>query len=264
MAARSSLTSASVRSRIRRGILLSLLVGPVVAALFALIYGLSPDLWPLALVVVSPLGIGLLSGLGARAAFPGRRVLGWTIALSSSCLGLVLLGWLTAGTMGLNPSALPSQRIAWGGLFEIVMSAGGAWLSIYAWKRQAREAELLAPPAPTPAPAARPVVPSFPETPARRTRAFPLGQTLNRWRRRLERPRQRVHLPSLAGRIPRRRPRHLGVRIGRIAEERCPYCLDVIHAGDVRGVRRCEVCHTAHHADCWAQTGTCQVLHHHG
>jgi hypothetical protein len=24
------------------------------------------------------------------------------------------------------------------------------------------------------------------------------------------------------------------------------------------------VCHTAHHADCWAQTGTCQVLHHHG
>src|SRR3972149_2945269 len=128
MAAGSPVVPPSTRSRFRSRILVALAVGPVAAVVFALIYGLSPDLWPMALVIISPLGIGLLSGMGARLAVPGRRVLAWMIATSSSCLALLLLGWLTAGSMGLNPSALPAPTPAWGGLFEVAMSIGGAWL----------------------------------------------------------------------------------------------------------------------------------------
>lgn len=44
-------------------------------------------------------------------------------------------------------------------------------------------------------------------------------------------------------------------------EHRCPYCLDKVIKNDRRGVVVCPICHTHHHADCWAITGTCQVPH---
>ncbi|MBI5302633.1 MAG: hypothetical protein HY868_10890 [Chloroflexi bacterium] len=50
-------------------------------------------------------------------------------------------------------------------------------------------------------------------------------------------------------------------RIKAVVEERCPYCLDVVKRNDPRGIKVCEVCHTPHHADCWAITGKCQVPH---
>jgi hypothetical protein len=261
MAARPSLGSADARSRIRRGILLTLPVGPLVAALFALVYGLSPDLWPLAIVVISPLGTGLLTGLAARVALPDRRGLAWIVAVSSSCLGLIFLGWLSGGAMGLEPRSLPAPRIAWGGLLALTMAGAGAWLSTHAWKRAATSEPL---PTPTPPVVLEPAPHPRAQRPTRRRPATRMGQALSHWRRRWERQPRRVSLPNLADRIPRRRLRHLGVRVGRLAEERCPYCLDLVLPGDARGIHRCEVCHTAHHADCWAQTGTCQVLHHHG
>lgn len=44
-------------------------------------------------------------------------------------------------------------------------------------------------------------------------------------------------------------------------EHRCPFCLEVVEKNDPRGVKICPICHTRHHADCWAVTGTCQVPH---
>lgn len=44
-------------------------------------------------------------------------------------------------------------------------------------------------------------------------------------------------------------------------EHRCPYCLDVVKRNDPRGIKECDVCHSLHHADCWAITGQCQVPH---
>lgn len=44
-------------------------------------------------------------------------------------------------------------------------------------------------------------------------------------------------------------------------EHRCPFCLDEVKRNDPRGVKKCEVCNTLHHADCWAVTGMCQVPH---
>jgi hypothetical protein len=242
----------------RRKILTALFVGPVFAVLFALVFGVSRDLWPIGLILISPVGIGLAAGIGARLALPGRRLLAWILASSSSSLGLLLLGWLTAGSMGLNPGALPADRVAWGGLLQLSASIGGAWLSTHAWNGASPRT-----PTSSPAPPDPPREASRPR-PSHRAGGFLLGRTLSRWRQRIEAPEKRVRLPRIPDsreHRPRGRP---GVRLGALAEERCPYCLDIVRPGDPRGVRRCEVCHTAHHADCWAQTGTCQVLHHQG
>jgi hypothetical protein len=47
-------------------------------------------------------------------------------------------------------------------------------------------------------------------------------------------------------------------------EHRCPFCLELVEPGDGRGMVECPICHTRHHADCWAVTGACQVPHYHG
>ncbi len=56
----------------------------------------------------------------------------------------------------------------------------------------------------------------------------------------------------------RRKPQ---IQLAVVEEHRCPYCLDPVARNDVRGVQECDVCHTLHHADCWAITGFCQVPH---
>ena len=60
------------------------------------------------------------------------------------------------------------------------------------------------------------------------------------------------------GRSNRSRPK---VMLSSEEEHRCPYCLELIEPDDPRGVVECEICHTLHHADCWAITGACQVPH---
>jgi len=59
-------------------------------------------------------------------------------------------------------------------------------------------------------------------------------------------------------RLSRRKPK---IQFALLEEHRCPYCLDAVTRNDPRGVKECEVCHTLHHADCWAITGVCQVPH---
>lgn len=55
--------------------------------------------------------------------------------------------------------------------------------------------------------------------------------------------------------------RKANIQLAVVEEHRCPYCLDPVARNDARGVKECEVCHTLHHADCWAITGFCQVPH---
>jgi hypothetical protein len=56
----------------------------------------------------------------------------------------------------------------------------------------------------------------------------------------------------------RRKPQ---IQFALVEEHRCPYCLEAVTHNDPRGVKECDVCHTLHHADCWAITGFCQVPH---
>jgi hypothetical protein len=51
------------------------------------------------------------------------------------------------------------------------------------------------------------------------------------------------------------------LQISTFEEHRCPFCLEEVKRNDPRGTKECEVCHSLHHADCWAITGMCQVPH---
>ena len=51
------------------------------------------------------------------------------------------------------------------------------------------------------------------------------------------------------------------IQVSLYEAHRCPYCLEEVKQNDPRGVKRCEVCNTLHHADCWEVTGVCQVPH---
>ncbi len=75
------------------------------------------------------------------------------------------------------------------------------------------------------------------------------------------RPRTRRVKPAQPRPVHNRNNDSNGARIVAHIEDRCPYCLDVIKPNDPRGVRVCEVCHTPHHADCWAIAGKCQMPH---
>ena len=110
--------------------------------------------------------------------------------------------------------------------------------------------------------------PSAELTPPRRTetgapsrrpsgRAIPLRQSYGRLVARLARA--VAWRPGLGFRLARRKPSP--IRFTGSGEDRCPYCLDVVMENDRRGVTTCPVCHTRHHAECWAVTGTCQMPH---
>ena len=67
-------------------------------------------------------------------------------------------------------------------------------------------------------------------------------------------------------RTPRPRPARStasGIHLVGKEEHRCPYCLEEVIKNDPRGLKICPICHTHHHADCWAVTGACQVPHYH-
>jgi hypothetical protein len=101
-----------------------------------------------------------------------------------------------------------------------------------------------------------------------------LGEVLHRWweyglgapsalRSRLAN-RPAVRLSEKETHVKPNRRRAFRVRLVGDEERRCPYCLEEVRKKDPRGVKICPICHTYHHADCWAVTGTCQVPHHHG
>lgn len=71
--------------------------------------------------------------------------------------------------------------------------------------------------------------------------------------------------PSPAKPVRKSRPKRRGlgrrVHLGRQETSVCPYCLEQVLPRDPRGRVVCRICHTAHHGDCWAITGKCEVPH---
>ena len=63
---------------------------------------------------------------------------------------------------------------------------------------------------------------------------------------------------SRRNRLLNRKPK---LQLSLYEEHRCPFCLEEVKRNDPRGVKKCDVCNTLHHADCWAVTGMCQVPH---
>jgi hypothetical protein len=228
------------------------------ALLFALVRMVDVSIQPWALSLATAAALGLLAGLYARVSLrTNTAVLRFLTALASTLLALICLGWMTWGLGGITLDRPAATGPDWFGLTQFGIATLGVALAQEAWKRERRPGEALRAPSPR-----QEVSSAAPEA----ALATAAGRSASRQTQGPTVPERRGLAAALAplGAAWRRLrgPERVHIRLGGVAEHRCPYCLDQIRRRDPRGVVVCPVCRTPHHADCWAVTGMCQIPHH--
>ncbi len=273
------------RERIPRWVGVVLPVAIVGGVGLVALYAVNRSWLPFVLFLAGSAALGLLTGFAARRSLPHRsNLLRWAVAMGALTVGLLAAGIVSGGEVGLGPLLPLVPRVRWGEMVQMASAGLAAWLAVRAFARP-QESSQHAPATepgqanwgfiyhPTihdtqPIRARRGARPSAELTPPRRTetgapsrrpsgRAIPLRQRYGRLVARLTRA--VAWRPGLGFRLARRKPSP--IRFTGSGEDRCPYCLDVVLENDRRGVTTCPVCHTRHHAECWAVTGTCQMPH---
>lgn len=279
-------SSGSERKRLIDGLKLVLPTVILVAVGFAFLRRANQTLLPVALDFATAAAIGITAGFTTRWSLQSRaELLRSIVAVAMTISALIILGVVTWGEAGIKMFNFRND-IDWNGLGQVIVAASSALMALRAWTW--REPIVIPPPdtipesiVPRPQPAPSTSSPSNfarPVTHAPQARIRPRRvPAASRIRTFVERPRSfvmprwrlpiwkmpRVTLPhiDLRGLL---RLRESQVKFTGATEQRCPYCLDVIIKNDPRGVRACSICHTPHHADCWAMTGVCQIPHYHG
>lgn len=241
---------------------------------FAIVFVLSQPIHPLVLVIASAAGLGLTAGFISRLPLRERGPLvRWLVALFGLCVGLVFLGWLSKGLLGLNLISQEQESLDWNGLGQIVLGGFSAWLAVRAWSvRPASKRPIsrlsdairsvfhLRKGSTSFSGASLTTTTSVPNNLAPRKR--PTRKSSAKKVR--TSPHKKAPQPVVKKRVRRTRRRARStIRLSEAVEHRCPYCLEIVEPDDARGVKICSICHTLHHADCWAVTGMCQVPHHH-
>jgi ribosomal protein L37AE/L43A len=226
------------------------LLACLTAAAFSAAGVLNDTVAPWIFTLAAALGEGILLGAAARLlfrafSFPMR----WMAALAAAFFSLVIMGWLTRGLIGADPSfPIQHQHPDWGGLLQMLASGIIATFTLTAFRKRAPapapEAEFIKPSAQEPQPA---------DSKAKKNKA---GSQVKESRPVRERIRSAL-------RFFRRNNRDAEIRLVGKEEHKCPYCLQRIEPRDPRGVVVCPICHTRHHKDCWDITGMCQVPHYH-
>ena len=212
--------------------------------------------------------VAVISGFGARLLLSKRNWFIRSITASVTPLvGLAILGYFSDWKIGIDVIALRGGYISWEDLSHLVLGITVSWAALWAWYRPAaRDEEFSTNDEPV-----HPVV--IPEP--RRTRLsrswslqprLRIGTGASTHSGNGSRPSVRLRLqlmtrqpvrPNLRSSLMHRPHVQLAV----VEEHRCPYCLETVSRTDPGGVKECEVCHSLHHADCWAITGMCQVPH---
>lgn len=255
-----------------------------IAGFMALMNVYQVNLSQLLMTVFAVLAIGLAAGAAPRASFyEWSTLVRFLVTLVILPLGLFALGFFTNWQMGIGPLEPwldgvvdPYQLTQFGGAFFV------ATVALWAWGRPAVKAERVSSshrhslgrrgsgtipvdkePAGqpeslhtqvsrsmNPSPRISPLL-RFMKVPKPRRQTKPGNGKLI-----LSRTAQPTR--SRFGGIFRRKP---NVQVSLYEEHRCPFCLELVKHNDPRGVKKCKVCNTMHHADCWEITGTCQVPH---
>jgi hypothetical protein len=240
----------------RKLILLSLIM--VVAALGLVILFRHVQAYFLLLPhVLSDAAMGLIAGFSVRWILRKQTAfLRIASILAFVICGLELVGWFTGWQVGLGRLKIGRASVDWFGLGQLILSAGIAFLALYAWKHPIRKVEPAEPP------------PEVKETvrprkwPKRHSRLVAAPETAEKVLDPQTPPAKGTGTEAPAKpkwkRVFHHKPQlHLSAE----EEHRCPYCLELIVENDPRGTVECKICHTLHHADCWAITGACQVPH---
>jgi hypothetical protein len=257
-------------TNLQSGVTLTVCASIAISLCFAIIYIINRSIQPAVLVSTSAAGLGLVSGFFSRWSLLKRgHLMRWLVAVVGLCAGLVFLGWLSAGLLGIDIFSRSRDLPDWNGLSQILLGVVSSWLAIRAWggrsishwgtlnrvrltvlslrnsinarlhPRTVVDASTAATPSVVMPSSHRPVE----HRPTART---PVRQraTKVRVRQKARRARSSVHLSETV-------------------EHSCPFCLGTVDPNNVKGFKECPICHTLHHVDCWAVTGTCQVPHHH-
>ena len=196
--------------------------------------------------IFSDATIGLIAGFSARWVLRKQTLFLRVISVLAFLIGaLELLGWFTGWQVGLGPLKFGLTSVDWSSLGQLLLGTSIALLTLFAWTQ------------PTPD-ALRPT----PETESIK-RSPRTRQQLKKRPRRSARPKApaaeaKQSVEPKRKHLAHRKPQ---LQLSDEEEHRCPYCLELIGPDDPRGTVECEICHTLHHADCWAITGACQVPH---
>jgi hypothetical protein len=217
---------------------------------------------PVALALAGAGVMGFLFGLTARLTLRGR-----TETLKLLVVLLALLVWLAVAEAtyavwtGLRPLQYLAGADNWVEMGQLAIGCLGAIVGGLARRRNSPAEVALAPQRirETATPVRRAQRRRQSAATSQRTASQPRRATRVRQRPALSLP--HLRLPTRTRRRPLPVRKSSGVKVIAKAEERCPYCLDVIGKNDPRGVVVCEICGTPHHADCWEAGGNCQVPH---
>ncbi len=213
--------------------------------------------------------LAVVAGFGSRLLLSRRN---WFIrSLTATVMiltGLSILGYFSDWKIGIDAIALSRGYVSWADLIHLIVGISVSWAALWAWYRPAsREAEISeyfdpTPPAVIPQPRRSGLPRSWSLQPRMR-----IGSGMDAHSGNGSRPSVHSRL-KLVTRQPTRPKNYRSallrrphVQLAVIEEHRCPYCLEPVLRTDPRGVKECDVCHTLHHADCWAITGVCQVPH---
>jgi hypothetical protein len=212
--------------------------------------------------------LAVVAGFGTRLLLAQRH---WFIRFITATVlsigGLAILGYFSDWKIGIDVLVLSRGYISWDDLIHLIAGITASWAALWAWYRPAPrdvEMEMIEPS--QSAVVVQPRRTGLPRSwlPKARMR---IGSGVDghsgngsgssvRGRLKLV-----TRQPTRPKRIRGPRVRRPHVQLALVEEHRCPYCLEPVVRTDPRGTKECEVCHSLHHADCWAITGTCQVPH---
>ena len=236
-----------------------------------------PRLFPgisIAIDMAGAAGIGLTTGFFTRVLLNDRRkFLRILVSLSGVMAGLLVFGAMTYWNYGIGPLYFFRSTVDWLGLGLLVIGGAGALLSGLAYSAAT-------------GPASQPLEgdtsPASLGSQDSRARTTPAvrktGRKVKTSRKAAGKTRKAEPKAKIGGAkvkrapVPPKQVRQTGktmirrkaskkIVLAPVEVHRCPYCLEPVKRNDPRGVVECDVCHTLHHADCWAITGTCQVPH---
>jgi hypothetical protein len=226
-----------------------------------------------AIELASAAGIGLAAGYFSRVLLVGRRpILRVMIGLGGVLAGLLMLGVLTGWQNGIGPLYYNRSTIDWRGLGLFLGATVCSLVASLAYRNPIRsslesseagevQSAYLSRPDTAPlARATRRTVTPVAKKPAgksgKRAPAKPKKAVGKKAQKTVSVKQKK---PATKTIIRKRSAKK--IVLAPVEEHRCPYCLEPVKRNDPRGVVECDICHTLHHADCWAITGTCQVPH---
>jgi hypothetical protein len=207
--------------------------------------------------------LAVVAGFGSRLLLSQRNwFIRFVTATVMSVGGLAILGYFSDWKIGIDVIALSRGFMSWEDLIHLVVGITVSWAALWAWYRPApRDVETLE----TVEPSQSAVIVQPRSWLPRSRMRIGSGVDAHSGNGSGSSVRARLKLVTKQPTRPKKyrssRVRRPHVQLALVEEHRCPYCLEPVLRTDTRGVKECDVCHSLHHADCWAITGTCQVPH---